>query len=86
MNFFFKVLAKLGNYKYNKDINDYLKELDKEQTLDDMKLKSTKGFKRIVKIRTKEYTIDYLLDLKMDNLNNPKIKLQNYLKDSKIPV
>ena len=60
-------------------------------TLDEMKLKSNNSFKRIVKIKTKEYTLDYLLELKeshskMDNLNYPKLKLQSYLKDSKITV
>ena len=73
------------------EVKKDLNELDIDMTLDDIKLKSNNSFKRIVKIKTKEYTLEYLLELKeshskMDDLNYPKLKLQSYLKDSKITV
>ena len=73
------------------EVKNDLKELDTDMTLDEMKLKSSNSFKRIIIIKTKGYTLDYLLELKdshskMDNLNYPKLKLQSYLKDSKITV
>ena len=45
----------------------------------------------MVKIKTKEYTLKYLLELsesheKMDSLSYTDLKLQNYLKDEDIPV
>ena len=62
------------------EVKKDLNELDIDMTLDEMKLNSNNSFKRIVKIKTKEYTLDYLLELKeshskMDNLNYPKLKL-----------
>ena len=63
-----------------------LSELDINLSLEEIKRKSADSFKRMVKIKAKEYTLDYLLKLKgkhskMNNLNYPELKLQNYLKD-----
>ena len=56
-----------------------------------MKKRSHDSFKRYVKIKTKEYSLDYLLKLKekhskMENLDYIELKLQNYLKDNEISV
>ena len=64
-----------------------LEELGIDLTLEQLKLKSINSFKRMVKTKTKEYTLNYLLDLKekhskMDDLSYSNLKLQNYLKDS----
>ena len=45
----------------------------------------------MIKIRAKEYTLDYLLNLrekheKMENLHYGDLEMQNYLKDAEIPV
>jgi hypothetical protein len=64
-----------------------LQELDMDLTLEELKLKSKNSFKRMVKTKTKEYTLNYLLEVKekqskMDDLSYSNLKLQNYLKDS----
>ena len=56
-----------------------------------MKSKSINSFKRLVKIKTKENALEYLLNLKaqhtkMDNLAYTELKLQKYLKSEEIPV
>ena len=63
-----------------------LEELDLDCTLEELKLKSQNSFKRMVKTKVKEYTLNYLLEVKekhskMDNLYYNNLKLQNYLKD-----
>jgi predicted metal-dependent hydrolase len=70
-----------------KDLVDF----EIHMSLGKIKKKSPDSFKRLVKRKTKEYTLNYLLGLKekhskMDNLNYIELKLQNYLKDDKIPV
>jgi hypothetical protein len=60
-------------------------------TLEFLKSKSIHAFKRIVKIKTKEYTLEYLLELKskhtkLDNLVYSELRLQKYLKSDDIPV
>ena len=45
----------------------------------------------MIKIRAKEYTLDYLLNLsekpeKMENLHCTDLEMQNYPKDAEIPV
>ena len=60
-------------------------------TLEFLKSKSANAFKRIVKIKTKEYALKYLLELKskhtkLDNLVYSELRLQNYLKSDDIPV
>ena len=68
-----------------------MKDFEIDMSLDELKMKSTDSFRRIVKIKTKEFTMNYLLQLKdghtkMDNLNYGELGLQSYLKDSRIPV
>ena len=68
-----------------------MEELQINLTLDEMRLKSADSFKRLVRIKTQEYTLNFLLEkkesyTKMDNLRYNKLKLQKYLKDPKIPV
>ena len=63
-----------------------LSELDINLSLEEIKRKSADSFKRMGKIKAKEYTLKYLLKLKgkhskVDNLNYSELKLQNYLKD-----
>ena len=53
--------------------------------------KSKNSFKRLVKIKTKEYALKYLLtkkqkNSKLDNLMYTDLKLQPYLKSAQIPV
>ena len=60
-------------------------------SLEEMKGKSDWSFKKLVKIKTKEYALEYLLNIKqkhskMDNLKYVELKTQNYLKDGKITV
>ena len=60
-------------------------------TLEFLKSKSINAFKRIVKIKTKEYALEYLLELKskhtkFNNLVYSELRLQKYLKSDDIPV
>ena len=60
-------------------------------TLEFLRSKSINSFKRIVKIKTKEYALNYLLELKskhtkLDNLVYTELRLQKYLKTDDIPV
>jgi hypothetical protein len=53
--------------------------------------KTKSAFTRVLKIKTKEYTLDHLLNLKakhskMDNLMYTELKMQNYLKSKNITV
>ena len=68
-----------------------LEDFELDMTLDDLKKKSANSFKRIMKIKSKEYTLNYLIEIKdshskMDNLEYPELKLQNYLRDDEIPL
>ena len=68
-----------------------LKDLDIGLDLDEIKQKSDFSFKRLVKMKTKEYALDFLMKIKekhskMEKLDYVELKLQNYLKDDKIPV
>ena len=54
-----------------------------------MRSKKKSAFTRVLKIKTKEYTLDLLLNLKakhskMDNLMYTELKMQNYLKSENI--
>ena len=55
---------------------------------DYLKSKSKNAFKRLVKIKSKEYALNYLKmkHSKMDNLVYNKLKLQSYPKSPEIPV
>ena len=60
-------------------------------SLEEIKKKSEYSFKRLVKIKAEEFTLNYLLELKerhskMEKSEYIEMKLQNYLKDEKIPV
>lgn len=90
-----KVFKTQWNYPVKDDwtleVKKNLEELEIDLSLEKIKMKSKNSFKRLVKIKTKEYTLNYLLNLqdghkKMENLHYTELKLQNYLKDSKIPV
>ena len=68
-----------------------LKDLEIDLSMEEIKNKSEWSFKRLVKIRSKEFTLDYLLNIKqrhskMDNLEYVELKIQNYLKDEEISV
>ena len=68
-----------------------LKDLNIGLDPDEIKEKSDYSFKRLVKIKTKEYALDYLMKIKerhskMEKLEYVELKLQNYLRDDKIPV
>ena len=68
-----------------------LLDLNIDLSIEEMKKKSPGSFKRLVKLKTKEYTLDHLLKIKekhskMDNLEYIELKLQNYLKDVNITV
>ena len=45
-------------------VQKYLQDLELDMSLEKMKKKSQWSFKRLVKIKSKEYTLDYLLSLK----------------------
>ena len=73
------------------EAKENLKELDINLTLEEIKKKSKNSFKRLVKTKAKEYTLNYLLDLKekhskMEKLQYTELKLQTYLKTDEIPV
>ena len=68
-----------------------LKDFSMDMSLKDLQRISQYSFKKMVKVKTKEYALDYLLELKskhskMNNLDYPELKLQDYLKDPKISV
>ena len=46
------------------EVKENLKELDIDLTLEEIQKKSKNSFKRLVKTKTKEYALDFLLDLK----------------------
>ena len=60
-------------------------------SLEEIKKTSQYSFKRMVKVKTNECTLKYLLELKgkhtkMENLEYSELKIQSYLKDPDIPV
>ena len=68
-----------------------LEEFEINLSLDDLRNKSKSSFKKLVKNKTKEFTLNYLLDLKekhskMENLNYTELKMQSYLRDPRITV
>jgi hypothetical protein len=68
-----------------------LKDFDISLSIDEIKVKSEYSFKRLVKIKAKEYALDSLLTMKnrhskMDNLEYVELNIQNYLNDDRIPV
>ena len=68
-----------------------LKDFDISLSIDEIKVKSQYSFKRLVKIKAKEYALDSLLTIKnrhskMDKLEYVELKIQNYLNDDRIPV
>ena len=73
------------------EVKANLTELNICLELEDIKNKSKSSFKNLVKVKTQEYTLNYLLNKKerhskMENLNYFKLKLQNYLRDKNISV
>ena len=80
-----------GKNDWTTQVQKDLEDLDVTMSLEEMKEKSEYSFKRLVKIKMKEYTLDYLMEIKekhtkMDNLFYTEIKLQNYLNNDKISV
>ena len=86
-----------AQFKYpNKDdwtlqVKDDLDDFGLPGSLEFLKSKSIHSFKRLVKIKTKEYALNHLLNLKsehskLDNLMYTELKLQKYLKSDDIPV
>ena len=72
-------------------VKEDLVDFDLDLNLDDIKTKSKNVFKKMVKNKMKEFSLNYLNKLKekhskMDNLVYPKLKTQNYLKDGEINV
>ena len=72
-------------------VKEDLVDLKISLSLEQLKLKSKTSFKKIVKIRMKEFTLEYLNEQKekhskMENLLYIKLKLQSYLKNPEISV
>ena len=72
-------------------VKQNLEEFGLSLSLEEIKSKSVNTFKRMVKTRAKEYTLNFLLNKKenhkkMDGLSYSDIKLQTYLKDPNISV
>ena len=60
-------------------------------SLEEIKEKTVWSFKRLVKMKTKDYKLEYLLNLKqkhskMSNLQYEELRLQSYLMDENITV
>ena len=90
-----KVFIAQWNYPVKDDwtltAKENLKDFSMDFSLKDLQSISQYSFKRMVKVKTKEYALDYLLDLKskhskINNLDYPELKLQDYLTDPKISV
>ena len=74
-------------HQVREDLADFNLEVD----LDQLTKMSKNVFKKMVKKKLKEYSLEYLTTIKekhskMDQLVYPKLKIQNYLKDRKISV
>ena len=72
-------------------MKDDLDDFGLPGSLEFLRSKSIHPFKRLVKIKTKEYALNHLLNLKLehsklDNLMYTELKLQKYLKSDDIPV
>jgi hypothetical protein len=72
-------------------VKDDLEDFGMPVSLEFIRSKSIHSFRRLVKIKTKEYALKYLLNLKaehskLDNLMYSELKLQSYLKSDDIPV
>ena len=68
-----------------------MKDFGISDNLEEIKKISEYSFKRKVKIKAKEFALNYLLDKKMthskmDELMYTELKLQNYLRCDEIPV
>ena len=68
-----------------------MKQFDIKMDLEEIEEISTNSFKKLVKLKSKEYALEYLLKLKskhskMANLQYVELKLQNYLKTKEITV
>ena len=68
-----------------------LKDFGIPESFEFMRSKSANSFKRLVKIKSKEYALEYLLRLKadhrkLDDLVYTGLKMQSYLKSEEIPV
>ena len=94
-----EMLFQVFNAQWNHPVKDDwtvqvkkdLQDLEIDMTLEEMRKKSKNSFKRMVKVKAKEFALDYLQKLKekhtkMDNLQYLDLKLQNYLKDDAISV
>ena len=60
-----------------------MEDLDVDMSLEEIKLKSEYSFKKYIKIKMKEYTLEHLLSQKeehskMDNLHYVELRIQNY--------
>ena len=91
----FKVFQAQLKYPVRDDwtitVKQDLEDLRINLSFEEIKGKSEWSFKRLVKIKTKEYTLNYLLKLKgryskMSNLHYSELKIQNYLKNENISV
>ena len=72
-------------------VQEDLKDLNIGMSLKEIEEKSEYSFKKHVKIKSKEYALEYLLNLKskhskMENLDYIELKLQKYFTDDKITV
>ena len=73
------------------EVQNDLVELGLDLDLEQIKNKSKNSFKRLVKVKVKEYTFNYLMKVKethtkMEKLKYKELKTQNYLKDTEITV
>ena len=68
------------------EVKENLEEFNINMTLDEIKMKSKDSFTMMVKIKTKEYTLNYLLDLKDEHSQYSELKLQKYLKNGDLNV
>ena len=71
---------------WTEELKNNLEELNINLTLDEIKMKSENSFKKLVKIKTREYALEYLLKIKMkhtkmDGLHYNELKMQKYFKD-----
>ena len=91
----FKVFQAQWNHPVKDDwtitVQQDLKDFKINLSLEEIKGKTEWSFKRLVKKKSNEYALDYLLKMKqkhskMDNLQYEELKIQNYLKDENITV
>ena len=65
---------------WTNQVQEDLNELNIDLSLEEIKKKSENSFKRLVKIKTEELALDYLLNLKenhtkMDNIHYSQLKM-----------